>query len=84
MYAGDLNLLMHERNRKNFSGAGLKIGVVLSRFNSDIGEGLLNACIKRIVKTWCGECAITIATAPEALETPLLLQHMAFSEGLMY
>ena len=31
-------------------GAGLKIGIVLSRFNSDVGEGLLSACTAALLK----------------------------------
>ena len=28
----------------NLSGAGLRVGVVMSRFNEDVGEGLLSGC----------------------------------------
>jgi len=31
---------------QNLDGRGMQIGVVLSRFNSDIGDGLLSACKK--------------------------------------
>ncbi|MES2012470.1 MAG: 6,7-dimethyl-8-ribityllumazine synthase [Pseudomonadota bacterium] len=65
---------------KNLSGAGLQIGVVLSRFNSDIGDGLLSACKAELLNLGVASDAITIATVPGALETPLLLQHMALSE----
>lgn len=65
---------------KNLSGAGLQVGVVLSRFNSEIGDGLLSACKAELLKLGVASDAITIATVPGALETPLLLQHMALSE----
>lgn len=65
---------------KNLNGAGMQIGVVLSRFNSDIGDGLLSACKSELLKLGVASDAITIATVPGALETPLLLQHMALSE----
>jgi 6,7-dimethyl-8-ribityllumazine synthase len=66
--------------KQNLNGAGMQIGVVLSRFNSDIGDGLLGACKSELLKLGVADEAITIATVPGALETPLVLQHMALSE----
>ena len=65
---------------QNLNGAGMQIGVVLSRFNSDIGDGLLSACKTELLKLGVANDDITIATVPGALETPLVLQHMALSE----
>jgi 6,7-dimethyl-8-ribityllumazine synthase len=65
---------------KNLNGSGMQIGIVLSRFNSDIGDGLLSACKTELLKLGVASEAITVATVPGALETPLLLQHMALSE----
>ncbi len=64
----------------NLNGAGKKIGVVLSRFNSNIGDGLLTACYDELLKLGVNKDDIRIATVPGALETPLILQHMALSE----
>lgn len=58
----------------------MHVGIVLSRFNSDIGEGLLNACKNELLNLGVESDNITIATVPGALETPLILQHMALSE----
>jgi 6,7-dimethyl-8-ribityllumazine synthase len=66
--------------KQNLNGKGMQIGVVLSRFNSNIGDGLLSACKSELLKLGVADDAITIATVPGALETPLLLQHMALSE----
>jgi len=66
--------------KKNLDGSGMQIGVVLSRFNSNIGDGLLEACKNELLKLGVASDAITIATVPGALETPLILQHMALSE----
>lgn len=63
--------------KPNLDGAGLKVGVVLSRFNSNIGDGLLSACKAELLKLGVDSNAITVATVPGALETPLVLQHMA-------
>lgn len=64
----------------NLDGTRKKIGIVLSRFNSNIGEGLLNACHAELLKLGVSAEDIRIATVPGALETPLILQHMALSE----
>ena len=64
----------------NLDGTGKKIGIVLSRFNSNIGDGLLTACHAELLKLGVNATDIRIATVPGALETPLILQHMALSE----
>lgn len=65
---------------KNLNGQGMQVGIVLSRFNSNIGEGLLSACKSELLSLGVNDGDITIATVPGALEIPLLLQHMALSE----
>ena len=64
----------------NLNGTDKKIGIVLSRFNSNIGDGLLDACYAELIKLGVSAADIRIATVPGALETPLILQHMALSE----
>ena len=64
----------------NLDGKGKKIGVVLSRFNSNIGDGLLKSCYDELINLGVSKDDIRIATVPGALETPLILQHMALSE----
>jgi len=63
----------------NLNGAGLSVGVVMSRFNRDICEGLLSACCQELGKLGVAPENITIATVPGALELPLVLQTMAQS-----
>jgi len=65
---------------KNLNGQDMKIGIVLSRFNSDIGDGLLSSCTQMLIKLGVAEADITVATVPGALEIPLVLQHMALNE----
>jgi 6,7-dimethyl-8-ribityllumazine synthase len=62
---------------KNHSGAGLRIGIVQSRFNTEVCEGLLGACRAQLLLQGVREDDITLATVPGALEIPLVLQHMA-------
>ena len=65
---------------KNLDGTGLKVGIVLSRFNSEVGEGLLKACEGKLLALGVAADDITLATVPGALETPVVLQEMANSE----
>ncbi len=60
-------------------GAGLRIGIVMGRFNIDIGEGLLSSCTAALIKQGVSTKDIRIATVPGALEIPLVLQTMARS-----
>jgi len=64
---------------KNLDGTGLRIGLVQSRFNEVVCEGLLAACRAQLVQQGVKEEDIMLATVPGALETPLVLQRMAQS-----
>jgi 6,7-dimethyl-8-ribityllumazine synthase len=64
----------------NLNGVGKKVGIVMSRFNSEIGEGLLRACYAELLKLGVIAEDIRVVTVAGALETPLILQHMALSE----
>lgn len=61
----------------NLSGSGLHIGIVMSRFNPEVGEGLLSGAAEALQKM--GVDSTTLATVPGALEIPLTLQTMAQS-----
>jgi len=65
---------------KNLDGKGLRIGIVQSRFNPEICEGLLAACRAQLIQQGVAEDDITLATVPGALEISLVLLHMADSE----
>lgn len=65
---------------QNLDGTGKKIGIVLSRFNENIGAGLLQACEQELLRLGVNAEDITLATVPGALETPLILLHMAMTE----
>ena len=64
---------------KNLDGAGMCIGIVQSRFNSIVCEGLLAACRAQLVQQGVNDDDITLASVPGALEIPLVLQQMATS-----
>jgi len=63
----------------NLNGAGLKIGIVMSRFNLPVCEGLLSACVAELKRLGVADADMAIATCPGALEIPLILQTMANS-----
>ena len=56
-----------------------RVGIVLSRFNPDLGEGLLGGTLRALREAGVDDDHITIASVPGALETPLVLQRMAQS-----
>lgn len=64
---------------QNLDGAGLRVGVVMARFNLDVCEGLLSASTAELKKLGVAADDIIIASVPGALEIPLALQTMAQS-----
>ena len=64
--------------KPDLSGAGLRVGIVRSRFNEGIGVAALDACCKRLVEL--GVEAITVVSVPGSLEAPLALQKLANTE----
>lgn len=64
----------------NLSGAGLKIGIVMSRFNAPVCEGLRDACLAELAKLGVADADITLASVAGALEIPVVLQKMAASK----
>ena len=63
----------------SFAGAGVRVGIVMARFNLDICEGLLSACTDELLALGVARADIRIVTVPGALEIPLVLQTMARS-----
>jgi 6,7-dimethyl-8-ribityllumazine synthase len=63
----------------NLAGAGLRIGIVMGRFNLPICEGLLSACVAELKRLGVADADMAIASVPGALEIPLVLQTMAQS-----
>jgi 6,7-dimethyl-8-ribityllumazine synthase len=59
------------------SGDGRRIGIVRSRFNAAIGDGLLAGALRALAEAGVADGDITVATVPGALETPQALQRMA-------
>ena len=66
---------------KDLNGKGLRIGIVMSRFNVDICEGLLGACVAELDKLGVKQSEMSLVTVPGALEIPLVLLKMALSDN---
>ena len=58
-------------------GGHLRVGLVLSRFNGDIGEILLKGALAALRESGVADSDVTLVTVPGALEAPLALQRMA-------
>lgn len=58
-------------------GTGLRVAIVLSRFNSLIGERLLDGALDTLRRHGVGDEGITIIRVPGAFEIPLLAQEAA-------
>jgi 6,7-dimethyl-8-ribityllumazine synthase len=68
-----------KEHEPNLAGAGLRIGLVMSRFNQDVCEGLLSGCTEELRRLGVRPADVVLATVPGALEVPLTLQTMAQS-----
>lgn len=66
--------------KPDLNGTGLRIGVVVGRFNKEVGEGLLAACTAELGKLGVQRADMTAVTVPGALEIPLALQKLAGTE----
>jgi 6,7-dimethyl-8-ribityllumazine synthase len=58
-------------------GVDFKVGIVLSRFNAPIGEGLLRGAQRALAEQGVLEQRTLLVTVPGALEAPLALQYLA-------
>jgi 6,7-dimethyl-8-ribityllumazine synthase len=60
---------------------GLKFGIVVGRFNSFIGERLLEGAVDALVRHGADDAQITVLRVPGAFEIPLAAQKMAKSNN---
>jgi len=66
-----------QRLAASTAGAGRRVGIVLSRFNSEIGEGLLAGALRALREAAVPDANVVVASVPGALEIPLVLQRLA-------
>ena len=65
------------RIEPNTRGDARRVAIVQSRFNPDIGEGLLASALRALREAGVTDDRITVVTVPGALEIPLALQRLA-------
>ena len=63
------------------NGAGLRIGIVQARFNTDITNALAQACRTELKRLGVSDDSIEHVMVPGALEVPLALQALATRDG---
>ena len=68
-----------EELEPGYDGSGLRIGIVMSRFNLDVCEGLLAACAAELRRCKVRPADMLLVTVPGALEIALAAQKMAGS-----
>ncbi|TMH57343.1 MAG: 6,7-dimethyl-8-ribityllumazine synthase [Betaproteobacteria bacterium] len=61
----------------NTRAAHMRVGIVLSRFNPEIGELLLKGALRALQDAGVREAQAVVVAVPGALESPLMLQRMA-------
>ena len=61
----------------DLAGAGLSIGIAMSRFNEPVCAALLRACLDQLFALGVGRDDISVVTVPGALELPVALQRLA-------
>jgi 6,7-dimethyl-8-ribityllumazine synthase len=65
------------RIEPNLRGEGRRVAIVQSRFNPEIGDGLLASALRALREAGVADDRITVVTVPGALEIPLALQRLA-------
>ena len=58
-------------------GTGRRVAIVVSRFNADVGEGLLAGALRALAESGVADDDIVVVSVPGALEAPLALQRLA-------
>lgn len=65
--------------RDDIDGSELRIGIVQSRFNTHISEGLLSACLTQLQTSGVKTENIEVFSVPGALESPIMVHEMVLT-----
>ena len=60
-------------------GAGLRVGVVVSRFNEGVTDALLEGCLEGLDEARVSSDAVTVVSVPGAFELPGVAHRLAAS-----
>ena len=66
-----------ETIKMDLEGTGLRIGIVQSRFNENVCNGLRKACLEQLKRLGVADEDILICTVPGAREIPIALAKLA-------
>ncbi len=66
----------------DLDGTALRVGIAMSRFSPEIGEGLLSGCLDELQRLGVKSENILLVTVPGALELPLALQRLTQSANV--
>jgi 6,7-dimethyl-8-ribityllumazine synthase len=69
-----MKIKSHRQADRLPDGRGLRFGVLVSEFNSEITNGLLSSCVRALKERGVREADIHIAYVPGAFELPLAAQ----------
>ena len=72
---------MARRYESVLDGKGLRVGVVVSRFNSVVTDRLLSGALEGLRERGVDDAAIEVASVPGAFELPIIAELMARSDG---
>lgn len=64
----------------NLDAGGLKVGIVVSRFNELVSKGLLSGALDCLKRHGAAEASIEVAWVPGCFESPLIAKKMASSK----
>lgn len=64
----------------NLDATGLKVGIVVSRFNELVSKGLLAGALDCLKRHGAAEASIEVAWVPGSFESPLIAKKMAVSK----
>ena len=71
---------MSQLIKGNLTGSGLRIGIVRSRFNSTVTDGLLRGAMRALLACEIVESDIATIEVPGAFEIPFALDRLAASK----
>ena len=69
--------MMADRLTGSHGGTGLRIGIVQARFNREVCDALLKACLGELARCGVAEADTLVCTVPGALEIPWALHRLA-------
>jgi len=65
--------------RADENAEGLRVGVVVARFNAEHGDALRQACVDELARLGIAEDDLFVCSVPGALEIPVVLKQLAAS-----